>query len=163
MTTPELARVVFDCMIFLQATTRVKGPAAACLRLLDLGSITLFVSDEILREVEDVLDRPKVRQKNPHLTDQVVHRLLDRLSKTATRIDPVPVQFSYPRDPKDEPYLNLAIVASAKFLVTRDKELLDLMLENGEGMDFRSRFPNLKILDPVDFLREMSAHQGTDK
>jgi predicted nucleic acid-binding protein len=51
MTTPKPARVVFDCMIFLQATSRAAGPAAACLRLLDLGSITLFVSNYILREV----------------------------------------------------------------------------------------------------------------
>ncbi len=85
-----------------------------------------------------------MRQENPLLTDQVLHELLGRLSNTATRIDPVPTRFSFSRDSKDEPYLNLAIAAGAQYLVTRDKDLLDLMTEAAEGIDFRARFPDLK-------------------
>jgi putative PIN family toxin of toxin-antitoxin system len=155
MTAPEPPRAVFDCMVFLQAAANSTGPAAACLRLLDTGSITLFVSNDVLSEVQDVLSRPKVRQKNPLLTDETVAKLLDRLSRLATKKDAVPQHFSFPRDPKDEPYINLAIAASAKYLVTRDNDLLDLMLENPGGVDFRRRFPGLKILDPVLFLREL--------
>jgi predicted nucleic acid-binding protein len=43
-------RVVFDCMIYLQATINDSGPAAALLRLVDSGAISLFVSEEILEE-----------------------------------------------------------------------------------------------------------------
>jgi predicted nucleic acid-binding protein len=42
-------------------------------------------------------------------------------------INEVPRVFEYPRDPNDEPYINLAIPARAKYLVSRDKDLLDLM------------------------------------
>jgi putative PIN family toxin of toxin-antitoxin system len=156
MTKPEPLRAVFDCMTFLQATARPNGPAAECMRLVDGGAIALFVSDDILHEVEDVLSRPMVRRKNPLLTDQAVRRLLDRLEQTATRMESVAESISYPRDPKDEPYLNLAIAASAKYLVTRDKDLLDLMAENPEGSRFQAQFPDLKILDPVAFLREVT-------
>jgi putative PIN family toxin of toxin-antitoxin system len=156
MTTPEPPGAVFDCMTFLQATSSPTGPAAACLRLLETGAINLFVSSDILREVEDVLSRLKVRQKNPLLTDLVLHRLLERLAKVATLMESVPMHFSFPRDPKDEPYLNLAIASAASYLVTRDNDLLDLMSDKPEAIDFHSRFPGLKILDPVAFLRHMA-------
>jgi len=45
---PQRPRVVFDCMIYLQATISKTGPAAALLRLIDNDEITLFVSHDIL-------------------------------------------------------------------------------------------------------------------
>ena len=65
--------------------------------------------------------------------------------------------FTLDRDPKDEIYVNLAIEAGASYLVSRDKDLLDLM----NDPDFRSRFPGLTILDPVAFLKELSARGGS--
>jgi predicted nucleic acid-binding protein len=59
------------------------------------------------------------------------------------------------RDPDDSHYVNLALAADAKLIVSRDRDLLDLM-DNSipEGLDFQGRFPSLRILDPVAFLRE---------
>jgi predicted nucleic acid-binding protein len=69
-----------------------------------------------------------------------------------------PKRFELPRDPDDEPYLNLALEAGAQFLVTRDRDLLDLRRwDTSEGRDFQSRFPQLKILDPVTFIKEIEA------
>ena len=70
----------------------------------------------------------------------------------------VPKQFELPRDPDDEPYLNLAIYAGAQFLITRDRDLLDLMnWDIKDGRDFRERFPQLKILNPVAFINELDS------
>jgi putative PIN family toxin of toxin-antitoxin system len=149
----ERPRAVFDCMTYLQATARPDGPAAACLRLLDSGSITLIVSRDVLNEVQNVLARPNLRRKNPLLTDEAVQKLLDRLARTALLIDPVPVHFTYARDPKDEPYLNLAIAAGAHYLVSWDHDLLDLMADRPEALDFRQRFPGLTVITPPAFLR----------
>jgi predicted nucleic acid-binding protein len=52
-------RVVFDCMVYLQATVSESGPAAALLRLVDSDALLLFVSDDILEEVRDVLPAQK--------------------------------------------------------------------------------------------------------
>lgn len=41
-------------------------------------------------------------------------------------IDEVPREVALDRDPKDEPYLNLACVSGAEYLVSRDADLLDL-------------------------------------
>jgi putative PIN family toxin of toxin-antitoxin system len=143
-------------MTYLQATASPSGPAAACLNLFEAGQFALFVSEETLRELREVLTRPRVRQKNPEITEERVTALLQRLASKATLLAEVPQQFSYPRDPKDEPYVNLALAAGARYLVSRDKDLLDLMNEDlPEGKAFRQRFPGLTILDPVVFLREL--------
>jgi putative PIN family toxin of toxin-antitoxin system len=149
-------RVVFDCMIYLQATANESSPAAALLRMLDDSIISLSVSNDILDEVRDVLSRPKIRQKNPRITDERVDALLMRLAETATLIESVPKHFSYERDPKDEKYINLAVETNAAYLVSRDNDLLDLMREDLAGSkDFRQQFPTLTILNPVAFLRQM--------
>lgn len=144
-------------MLFLQATARNSGPAAAALREWQAGTFTLYVSQPVLDEVRDVLARPKVRAKNPLLTDARVEALLQGLERRATLLTEVPPHFTYPRDPKDEKYVNLAVAAGANYLVSRDKDLLDLMEEGRpEGLEFRARFPSLTILDPVSFLRVLS-------
>lgn len=66
----ERPAAVYDTGIFLQATLSGRGPAAGALRLFEQGAVTLYVSDELLEELRDVLKRPSVRRKNPHYTDQ---------------------------------------------------------------------------------------------
>jgi predicted nucleic acid-binding protein len=68
----------------------------------------------------------------------------------------VPDHFEFPRDPADEPYLNLAIEAKADYVITRDKDLHDLMKwETEEGREFQKRFRFLRIVDPVAFLQRI--------
>src|SRR5262245_32761689 len=115
-------------MVFFQATARPTGPAARLfLDFVEAGRLALYVSDAILDEVRDVLSRPRIRAKNPALTDEAVAEFCDRVRHVAQKIDPVPATFALARDPDDEPYLNLAIAAAADYLVTRDKDMLDLM------------------------------------
>ena len=72
----------------------------------------------------------------------------------AILIKNVPEEFHYQRDPKDEAYVNLAIVTDATFLVSKDDDLLDLMTSNAEeSRRFRSRYPFLRILNAADFIR----------
>ena len=73
--------VVFDCMIFLQATANRNSLAARLVDLLDAGDIRLFVSRQILKEVRDVLTRPEVREKLSGITDESVAALFARLKK----------------------------------------------------------------------------------
>lgn len=69
---------VFDCMVFLQAIASAKGPAAACLTMLDEGGFVLYASQEVLQEVRDVLTRPLVRRKNSDLTDERIGAFFQR-------------------------------------------------------------------------------------
>jgi predicted nucleic acid-binding protein len=56
----------------------------------------------------------------------------------------------------DEPYINLAVEAEADYIISRDKDLLDLMTGyTEECKDFRRRFRPLKVIAPVEFLKEL--------
>lgn len=145
--------VVFDCMTYLQATTSPTGRAAACLRLFENGRLQLLVTHGILDEVRDVLSRPRIRQRNPALTDEIVNAFLARVAELAPPTSNVPAVFSYARDPKDEPYLNLAIATSANYIVSWDNDLRDLMrADNADGQALRALAPALQIVTPPEFL-----------
>ena len=110
-------RAVFDCMVFLQG--RPAGPAAACLRLLDEEKVVLCLSAEILAEVRDVLTRPKTLRKFPGLSPEWVEAFVKHLELKGALFANAPQAVSLQRDPKDEPYLNLAITAGAKYVVSQ--------------------------------------------
>ena len=149
------ARVVSDCMVFLQGAARSAGPARACFEIVDQGLVTLCVSPEVLAEVRDVLSRPELVKRFPALSAEWVTAFVTSVADKALVVPDVPNAFVLPRDPKDEPYINLAVATQAEFLVSRDRDLLDLMTD----AEFRRRFPALKIVDPETFLRTIRSSQ----
>src|SRR5207244_12537270 len=122
-------RVVFDCMVFLQGAGRPAGPARACFRLVEEDRVTLCLSTPILIEVRDVLTRPKTLRKFPLLSPEWVEAFVQAAESRAVVLPEVPKVFTLERDPKDECYLDLAIAVGAQYLVRRDLDLLDLMLQ----------------------------------
>jgi predicted nucleic acid-binding protein len=78
----------------------------------------------------------------------------DKVTTIATLIESVPSVFTYSRDPDDAHYVDLAVAAGAKLIVSRDKDLLSLAdVTTPEGQDFRMRFPDIEILTPPALLR----------
>lgn len=153
MSRPPVPVAVFDTGIVLQAALNPAGPAGDALDQFDQGRVVLYVSPRLRSEWEDVLMRPSLRARNPRLTDAQVWAALQRLDERAVMVPNPPTYLVYPRDPNDEPVINLAIHVKATYLVTRDRDLLDLMdTTRPEGRDFRRRFPDLQILDPVAFV-----------
>lgn len=145
--------MVFDCMVFLQGAARLHSPSGLCLLLAEHGVIELCVSVDVLREIADVLRRPRVRAKFPSLTADVVEEFMRALNRMTTLFPDVPHEISFSRDPKDEPYLNLVLRAQAHYLVSRDKDLLGLNIVNDStGEKLRHRCPQLQILEPVSFI-----------
>ena len=74
--TEPLFRVVFDCMIYLQGVARAKSSANACFALVKENIVELYLSLETLAEIEDVLTRPKFRNRFPSLTDEMIEAFL---------------------------------------------------------------------------------------
>jgi putative PIN family toxin of toxin-antitoxin system len=142
-------------MVFLQGAGRPASPARACFRQVDDDQVTLCLSTEVLAEVRDVLTRPKTQRRFPLLSPEWVETFVQKAESKAVVLTEVPRAFALERDPKDEPYLNLALAVRAHYLVSRDRDLLDLM----EDESFRQRFPDLIILDPVAFLQAVSRQE----
>ena len=149
------SQVVFDCVVYLQAAARADGPARACLRLVQDGHFVLLISPAIRAQVEDVLNRPRVRHKFQSLTDEGVAAFLADIDGLARTVEQVPAAITLARDPKDEPYLNLAVSVGAEFLLTWDNDLLHLMEHSPDGKEFRERVPRLAIVTPPAFLEAM--------
>jgi putative PIN family toxin of toxin-antitoxin system len=145
--------VVFDCMILVQAAANAIGEAGRCFAAVEAGFVQLVMSQATRYEAHDVLTRVKVRQKLPSLTDERIAEILDSLDYYALPVEIVPLAMRLPRDPKDEKYLNLAIASDAKYLVSRDNDLLELMLDES----FRAMYPTLEILEPASFLQRMTS------
>ncbi len=150
--------VVADTNMLLQSLLNVAGPAGKCLACFRRGEIDIAVSRDTIKEARDVLSRLSLRAKYPQLTDERVANLLAFLRYRGIYLRTVRSWFDYPRDPDDEPYLNLAIEVEADYLVSRDSDLLDLMKwEQEEGRAFQQRFRFLKIVTPVEFLKFMES------
>jgi putative PIN family toxin of toxin-antitoxin system len=82
------------------------------------GHITVYLSRVIMTEVSDVLDRPELRQRFKTLTSERVEAFLQELRSMAVLVETLPHVFTYPRDPDDEEYVNLAVAGGAEYLVT---------------------------------------------
>jgi putative PIN family toxin of toxin-antitoxin system len=141
-------------MIFLQGLISKSGIAVNCFELFENEIIELFVSEEVLAEIQDVITRPKLQAKYSRLTNERAERLVEVLRTKATLIKDVPTVFNYPRDPKDEKYINLAVAAGSEFIISRDMDLLDLMTDfDNDSKEFRQKFRPLKIIQPSEFLK----------
>lgn len=151
-------RVVYDCNLLVQAVAFDNGPAARCLRLVESGQVELFVSRPTLRELRRVLAYDEVVAISPNMTPRRIGAFLKRLTFRARLVRRTPHIMDYPRDPNDEPYIDLAVAARADYLVTRDRDLLSLM--SGHSLlckQFRRKTRPLRVIDPVAFLRIVSA------
>ena len=147
--------VVFDCNVFLQALASPDGPAGRCVAFAFEGKAKLFISTHVLNEIREVASSAIVIRKLRIRPDRL-DALIENLPKAAVLIPVVAEVWTYDRDPDDAHYVNLALAARASLVVSRDRDLLDLMdISKPHAAEFQRRFPSLKILDPLQFLGEM--------
>lgn len=147
-------KTVFDCNIIWQSFFFAEGLSAKCKKLVDDEIIQLFLSPEVLAEMREVMLRPEFLAKFETFTEIMIERYLEELAKKSIILNAVPKLFKLPRDPDDEDYINLAVEAEADYIVTRDKDLLDLMTgHDNPSKEFRQKFRPLKVVEPLEFLR----------
>lgn len=146
-------RVIFDCNVLLQAIMNRQGPAAECLNIAATGDLLLFTCSEIITELRDVLSRPSITKLIIDHSPDSIEAFIAEVLKVSTFVDDPPDLFALSRDHDDEIYLNLAIETEADFIVTWDKDMLDLMTDHSiEAKEFRQRFRHVRIVDPKTFL-----------
>ena len=139
---------VFDTNIFIQAILSETGPGNACAEELFAGRIIVFVHPEILAEIDDFLLRTCVREKYRQVSRFRTADLVRKIRKFGTWVPSVERVFELDRDPSDALFIDLSIAKNAEFLVSRDKDLLEL---SGDE-NLVAKYPNLKIVDPYEFL-----------
>jgi putative PIN family toxin of toxin-antitoxin system len=131
-------RVVFDTVVFVRSLI---NPRSSCGRLVFnyADQYKLCLSAPIVEEILNVLRRPELTRKFRGLGSEGVASVLDLIGQAEiveiTHLEPVS------RDVKDDKFLATAVGANAGFLVSEDRDLLDI----GE-------YGAIKIVDSATFL-----------
>src|SRR3989338_3273116 len=106
------------------------GNEAELFRKIEQGKANLYITDEILKEVEEVIKRPKFDKviKNAGLTlDQIMQKIF---SLSHLVIAPK-LNIKVCRDEKDNKFLECAESAKVDYLVSGDEDLLSLKKYKG--------------------------------
>jgi uncharacterized protein len=134
---------VIDTQVLLRATLNPRSLPAKI--IFELGHLyILALSPGIRAEVEDVLNRPKLRSKFPGLTNETVARTLALLDD-AQQVVPESVP-NVSRDPKDDIFLATAIASAASYLISEDNDLL--VLHPYQGIQIVNALAFLKSIQP---------------
>ena len=146
-------RVVFDCNVYFQAAISPTGPARRLLQLAIDGQATLFASQYVVVELASLTADARIRNKY-RLIEEELDEFFAMIRRHATFVEHVPAVFEFSRDPKDAHYVDLALAANAKLIVSRDKDLLSLRdATTDDGRNFIARFPALEILTPPEAIK----------
>lgn len=98
------------------------------------GRFQWFSAEEILQESRRVLIEEQRIRKKYHYTDEQVERFIERTRVTALMAKGIPEISVIKRDPKDDKVLACALAAQVHYIVSRDKDLLDLKSYRGIRM-----------------------------
>lgn len=141
-----MTKAVLDTNVFLRA---LLNPHSPCGRLLDelTDRYTLVVSPPIVREILEVLHRPKLVAKFPQLAALDMARVIGwfELAEVVVPSTNPPVA----RDADDDKLLACAKEAGADYLLTEDKDLLVLRAHG-----------DTRICRPAEFIALLDAIEG---
>ncbi|HLO28249.1 MAG TPA: putative toxin-antitoxin system toxin component, PIN family [Anaerolineales bacterium] len=112
-------KVVIDTNILISAAWRDKTPEAVILWIASQEDWEWIVSDEILDEYRQVLQRKKFA-----LSSEIITRWSNLIDELTVMVDPQ-VDVEFPRDVKDAKFLACAISASANYFITGDHDFAE--------------------------------------
>jgi putative PIN family toxin of toxin-antitoxin system len=128
-------RVVLDTNVLISAVI-YGGIPREILQAVVSGTIDMSVSEPLIKELQDVLQRPQFG-----LSVEFVQNTIAELTAIAEWVVPQKHHNLIAEDPSDNLVLDCAIAAEVDYLVTGDKHLLRL-----------KACGNVKISNPQDFV-----------
>ena len=114
-------RVILDTNVLLSRLLLPDSITARAVRRL-LDRAQAIVSEETLRELAETLSRPKF---DPYVSLQDRQKFFELFARVAEWV-PVTTTIRRCRDPNDDKFLELALDGNAGWIITGDKELLEL-------------------------------------
>jgi len=131
--------VVFDSSVVVQAIYWPQSTARRALAGLARRQFRTAVTAALLAEYVYGAERLRAR-----FTDVNPSGAISWLRAKSRVVDPAPLGRQRSRDPKDDPVLACAVAAGAAYVISQDRDLLDLEKPFG-----------IAIVTPVQFLREI--------
>ena len=121
-------RVVFDTVVFVRSLLNPYSQAGR-LVFAHADDYALLLSEPLVREILDVLQRPEITRKIRAVANMDMGRLLDLFSQ-AEVVEPATI-LPVCRDPNDDKVLATAVAGGVDVIVSADKDLLDLAAYQG--------------------------------
>src|SRR3989338_11530446 len=102
-----------------------EGNEAELLRKIEQGNAKLYITNEILKEVEEVIKRPKFDKvmKNAGLT---AGQIMQKIASLSHLVIAPKLNIKVCRDEKDNKFLECAESAKADYIISGDEDLLSL-------------------------------------
>ena len=133
-------RAVLDTNVLVSATLVRGGNEDRILRAWRRGDFELVLSRQILEEVGRALLYEKLRRYR-WMSETEVIRLLELLASESLLV-PGKLAVAASRDPQDDKFLAAALEGNARYVVSGDRDLLDL-----------KTYRNISLLRPAAFLK----------
>lgn len=131
-----VVRAVFDTNVIISGALFGEAPREMLQAAVD-HRIRLFVSEDMISELMEVLQRPKFRTKGP-LNSLLIAQLLE----LATKVHAVRNHALELRDKDDHIILDCAIAAKAEYIVTGDLDFVSY-----------AKLAGISIVTPAEMLR----------
>ena len=144
-------RAVLDANVIISALIMPDSTPGRVLRAAVEGTaVQALTSEPLLVELRAVLEYPRLQRylKMSRQDREAFVILLEQVTDTV-RIGDYPAPGTC-RDPDDEPYLQTALAGRADFVVTGDRDLLEL-----------KTVEHIPIVTPADFERILKRTKGT--
>ena len=137
-----MIRAILDTNIMVRASIRPQGTVGPVLSKLRDGKYLLLYSDTLLRELIEVIGRPRLRTKY-QIGEERIRALLDLILLRGELVVPTR-KIDACRDPDDNAVLEVAVAARADIIVSGDDDLLVL-----------HPFEGIPIVGPAEFLARL--------
>jgi putative PIN family toxin of toxin-antitoxin system len=139
-------RVVIDTNVLLRIilSRKPQGVAAAIWSLFASGRFQLVTSEPLLKELSDTLIVPELSEVHMWTQEQVQNYVesLREIAVVTPGISGVALPELSKRDSSDLAFVVAAVEGNASYIVTQDRDLLDIV-----------EFMGISLIDPLDFLK----------
>ena len=140
-------RVVIDTNVWVSAILNPSGYPARIRKAFEEGLFEIIVSEPILKEIADVLNRPRIKDKYG-ITDAEIKELLILIEERSEHVL-VSGHVCICRDKDDDFIIETAVKGNARYLITRDddvksdKKVSTFLLQSGVSVLSVTKFLKL--------------------
>jgi putative PIN family toxin of toxin-antitoxin system len=134
-----MLKIVYDTNVIVSAALKEKSLPALVLSLALEGSVRMVISPALMKEYEEVLNRPRLK-----LGQEEVKELVAKMKDKALMVKPRKELKIFKQDMPDNRILECALKGKADFIITGNKKHFTF----GE-------FRGTKIVTPREFINEM--------
>lgn len=134
-----MIKAVLDTNVLVSALLRPLGKPAQILEQ-QPSRFELFLSEAILAETLEVLQRKRIQKKDP-ITKQAIEAFIIRLRNASIMVIVVDIENIITTDPPDNLVLACAVQSNADYLVSGNLHFINL-----------KEYRNVKMVTPAQFL-----------